>query len=153
MTNRGYLFALGRDQAKQFFGHRDEAAVLAYVRELRQQGLGLNCGTLWKLLHRCLAEQTDSGDPAMPLGLAFLGGRPMVDGEHLVRFVRPDLTTHVASALAEISTDELRLRLERVDPDALDSFEPLVDLLATVRAFYERAAGARQAVVFATFAE
>ena len=95
-------------------------------------------GTAWEPLQRCLGE-------AFPLSHAVLGGRPLCDGEVVVRHVTAAQAQAVALALRRVADVWLRQRhgtLVGGDPSAaLTAYRHLRD-------FYTGAAKAARPVVF-----
>lgn len=92
----GYLLVLPRDEAKQFFGHREDQARLDFVNDLltNVETNSLCLDGTWQALHTALA-----GVPIDDSVLAqcILGGRPLHQGEdHHVCLVRPDVVGFIA---------------------------------------------------------
>lgn len=103
----GVLIALERDDAKAFFGQREDQARLAFVAELLSRGdvTAKSLHGKWSALHDALA--------AIELEQSFLeqcilGGRPLHQGEdHHVMLVRPDVVGFIAEQLAQIEMSSL----------------------------------------------
>lgn len=108
----------------------------------------------WDAIHRCLTDGTvdpDAGE--YPLSHAVLGGRHLHEGYHVV-YLGADAVRDVAGALRPIDRAWLRERFDAIDdPDYAgagddDDFEYTWASFVDVRAFYDRAAAAGQAVIF-----
>lgn len=128
----GYLLKLPRDQAKPFFGLRDDASRLEFLKEfLSKDDTGKLCldGT-WQAVHDALSavSMVDS-----VLSQCILGGRPMhASDEHHIFLVRPDVVGFIAQQGTQLG-EQL---------DAMPSTaQPVLD-------FYKEAAEAKAAVVF-----
>jgi hypothetical protein len=152
----GILIELARDNAKEFFGLRGDEPVRDYVVNL----LGTDDVSMlrmeghWETLARVFSNGTldpKAGEP--PLHWCFIGGRPMHQGESsMILLVRPDMTRHVAEALADADTCWLKGKADTLTATADGSVEVTEDvasMLPQLRDFYNQAAEAGSAVVFA----
>ncbi|WP_233434597.1 YfbM family protein [Nocardia yamanashiensis] len=108
----------------------------------------------WDAIHRSLTDGTlgpSSGQ--YPLSPAIIGGRHLHDDYYAV-YVNADHVQDIAKALHEVDREGMRLAFDAIDGEdyagALDDedFEYTWSNFVDVRAFYDRAATARRAVVF-----
>lgn len=153
MAFRGTLYALTPEHKRGLLASEDDAAVLAYLAGLASEPLDAS----WDAVHRSLTDgycRTDNGE--YPLALAVLGGRQLHDGDdHIVSYVAPGEVHELIEALDEIDEAEFADRYSFIDED--DYELPLDDeglkaawtTFATLRDFYERAAGHGHGTVFA----
>ena len=134
LLEEGVLFVLPRDEAKMFFGFRQDEPRLQYVRELIENDtiVKSSCAGKWQALHDHLVNvELDQSF----LGQAILDGRAVHQGDdHHVILVRPDVVAFI---------DQQFQRL------AMDRFGNLTPLVQQVAGIYQQAAATRDAVVFA----
>lgn len=124
--------------------------------DLKKSGRVLELGNLWDPLHRCLTEgELDANAGELPLNQTILGGRQLHQGsEWTAAMVRPDMTTFVAEALADLKEDEFRTRFFALNPVSygrpIDErhFMEVWVALRQVTVFYEASAENLEAVVF-----
>lgn len=131
----GLLIILPKDEAKAFFGFRDDAARLSFLQQLLDSDRihKASCAGEWQAVHDHLAAVAVSAETSF-LSQAILGGRPMQQGgTHVIALVRPDIVGFISQQLQEIS---------------LDTPEPLADTLRAVAAVYAQATADRAAMVF-----
>lgn len=98
----GYLIVLPRDEAKQFFGQREDQARLDFVNELfsKEDTKSLCLNGNWLALHTAL-EGAPIADSV--LAQCLLGGRPLHQGDdHHVCLVRPDVVGFIAQQGARL---------------------------------------------------
>ena len=138
----GALYAVTGEQERRLLA-LDAAGVRHFAETVEEAPPHLypmtaGLGTAWGPLHRCL-------DGQFPLSHAILGGRPLCDGDVVVRHVTAAQAQAVALALRRVDEVWLRQRYGTVaggDPSAaLAAFRHLRD-------FYDAAAKAARAVVF-----
>ena len=156
----GVLFVLARDDAKTFFGLKDDELLISYISDLLDSKEDLPRVTLdgtWETIHRCLSDGTlnPNGGKA-PLNHCLLGGRQMYQGsDRVVSLVRPDVVPHVAIELAGIEKCWLRDRYESTssasgnDPFDMETFEQAFAKVEAIHTLYMMAAEEGGAVVFA----
>ena len=163
MVGNGYLISLTREHAKRLFGQQDDLGLRQFLSELRNardlkdSGRVLELGTLWDPLHRCLTDgELDPAGGEAPLNHAILGGKQLHRGnDYIAAMVRPDMTTFVAEALAEVKEDELRKKFFGLNPESYGRpinekhFMEVWIALRNARILYEAAAENLEAVVFA----
>ncbi len=156
---QGVLLALTRDDSKALFACRTDEALLEFLQDRfndsdwRKEGRLASCDGVWRTLHACLtcdSVEAEANRVDQAIGQCLLGGRKLYRGDdHIVALIRPDMVPHIASALAEMTQEELRGRLERSETSpnerALASSWKVVERL---REFYALAANAGNAVVF-----
>ena len=128
----GYLLKLPRDQAKPFFGLRDDASRLDFLNEsLAKDDAGkLGLDGAWQAIHDNLSSvsMVDS-----VLSQCILGGRPMHAGDdHHIFLVRPDVVGFIAQQGSQLG----------------DQFDSMTSSAQAVLHFYKEAAEAKAAVVF-----
>ena len=130
----GYLIVLPRDDAKQFFGLREDHARLDFVKELltKDETESLSLHGKWQELHNAL-EGVPMEDSV--LAQCILGGRPMHQGnDHHVCLVRPDVVGFIAQQGAQLEKPQ-------VGADLWESSHAIMGL-------YKAAAGIGAAMVF-----
>lgn len=158
MTHPGFYLSLSREAAKQLFGQREDAAVREFVEQFvqseqnREDGLILECGADWALIDQALtggAPDPEAG--TMPLHHVVLGGRHLYRGDDLFAvLVRPDLTAHVAEAIAGLDESDFRARCREVQSNANEeALAGVAKTLQHIGEFFRRAAEAGNAVIFA----
>jgi uncharacterized protein DUF1877 len=162
VVGNGYLIALTRDYAKRVFAQQGDVALrqlleeLRHMPDLKRSGRVLELGNLWDPLHRCLTEgELDANAGELPLNQTILGGRQLHQGvEWTAAMVRPDMTTFVAEALADLKEDEFRTKFFALNPVSygrpIDEkhFMEVWVALRQVTVFYEASAENLEAVVF-----
>jgi Domain of unknown function (DUF1877) len=162
VVGQGCLIALTREHAKRVFAQQDDGTLRKLLDELRSSpdlkktGRVLELGSLWDPLHRCLTEgELEPTAGELPLNQTILGGRQLHQGsESVAAIVRPDMTTFVAEALADVKEDQFRAKFFGLDPNSyrrpIDEkhFMEVWVALRNVMAFYEAAAENLEAVVF-----
>lgn len=159
ITAGGTLLELPRDQAKAFFGCRDEASVGDFLRmhlSLETTNRVSFSSADWQLLARVFGDGSlDVGSGEPPLGWCFLAGRPMpaADGT-VVNLLRPDMVGHIATRLAEVATDGTsEWFAARVKELGLEAADDQVATAAShvneIQTFCDAAAKQGSAVVFA----
>lgn len=172
----GVHYAITDTQRAALEACQDDEARIEHVNEV----LGETCDEdylvdtdkAWDAIHRCLAEYppntpwfypVSNGEAHMlpedcgsyPLKLAILGGRKLMDDEHLyfMRLVEPDEVADVADALEAIDEAEFKRRYfrhcegawpEYGEDDAQYSWEYFQD----VRAFFRRMTGSGRTILF-----
>lgn len=162
MAGQGAHIILRRDDAKRLFAQADDAGVKRVVNELlhskehREENLVLESGEYWDPIHRSLNNGTlDPQDGEFPLDHCILGGRRLHKGaEFEAILVRPDIVTHVASALHTLKREEFRERYFALDPASYGKqptekeFELIWNRLHQIRQLFEDAAADVCAVLF-----
>ena len=129
----GVLLGLPRDEAKSFFGFREDGPRLEFIKELLENDaiIRTTCQGKWENLHAALSQTAIASSF---LSQAILGGRPFYQGEaYHVILVRPDVVGFIHKQLQDISLNE---------------YGDLAPTLHSVSEFYSQAAAAQQAVVF-----
>jgi len=153
----GILFLLGRDNAKRVFAARDATLLQQELTEIAaaEDAIVVDCQGNWEMLHRLLGDGSlDPQGGELPLNHCVLGGRPMDAGDAMiVRLVRPDRVTHIATALAELDAADVQRRFETAaaaadEPTDEAAQQRLSSLLGRVTELYDTAARERAAVVF-----
>ena len=158
----GTLLLLGRDNAKRVFAARDATLLQQELNEIAaaEGTVTVDCQGNWGMLHRLLGD--GSLDPQcgeLPLNHCVLGGRPMDAGDSMtVRLARPDIVTHIATALAELDAAKVHSRFEAAaaaadEPNDEAAQQQLSALLEQVKKLYDTAARERAAVVFCVHQE
>lgn len=133
----GYLIVLPRDEAKAFFGYREDEARLQFIHELlgNEEVGRLHCNGKWLALQAAF-EQVNFDDSL--LAQCLLGGRAMHQGDdYHVCLVRPDIVGYITK---QADTNSAVIQAS--------SFGDLKDLAESVLGFYEQAAKLRGAMVF-----
>ena len=148
------LMALDRDASKAFFGRRDDAGRMDFVKSF-VGGSTLDITQSWKAMERLFAAvETEPDETPSPLNLCLSGGRPMrASGSEIVSLLRPDMVPIVANALAELDVVAIQTRYDRLDVEftselSIDDVQQRVNDLAL---FYRDAAEQRSAIVFAAW--
>ena len=99
----GVLIVLPRDEAKAFFGHRQDDARLQFIGELMANDSipKLSCNSKWQAVHDLLAGiELESS----VLGQAILGGRPLHQGDdYHVCLVRPDVVGFICDQAKQLT--------------------------------------------------
>ena len=129
----GHVIVLPRDEAKSFFGQKEDATRLEFLADLlkRDGTIQASLDGKWKACHEAFA----SIENAQGLEHCLLGGRDLHQGEdYHVCLVRPDIVRSLASELSGVQTD-----------DSVAEFLPQIAQLASV---YEAAAKVGGAIVF-----
>jgi hypothetical protein len=156
----GVLFVLSRDDAKTFFGLKDDELLIGFISELletKDEMPRVATEGVWETLHRCLSDGTlnPTGGKA-PLNHCILGGRQMYQGaDRIVALVRPDVVPHVAIEMAGVEKCWLRSRYESTsaaagnDPFDVEKFEEAFEKIEAIHTLYMMAAEEGGAVVFA----
>ena len=109
----GYLIVLLRDEAKAFFGHREDQARLDYINEMlaNEETKKLSLNGQWQSIHDALGGVVIE---ASVLSQCVLGGRSMHQGDdYFVFLVRPDVVGFIAQQGAQI--DEAHLASEHLE--------------------------------------
>ena len=120
----GYLIVLPRDEAKAFFGNREDKARLTFLQELlaNENVQRLCLDGKWQTYHDTLAA---IDIPDSMLAQCLLGGRPMYGGsEYQVFLVRPDIVGFIAQQGSSI--DETS-----VSSDLRQDIQSIIKLYAT----------------------
>jgi hypothetical protein len=162
VVGNGYLIALTREHAKRVFAQQADEQLRQLLGELRnmpdlkKSGRVLELGNLWDPLHRCLTEgELDPNSGELPLNQTILGGRQLHQGsDWAAAMVRPDMTTFVAEALADVKEEEFRQKFFGLSPASygrpIDEkhFMEVWVALRQVKVFYEASAENLEAVIF-----
>jgi hypothetical protein len=142
------LYSLTRDEAKGLFAAAKNCELTSFVSALRAPENVRSSQRIcdvpaeWQVLQTCLNTEL--------LAQSFAGGRELLCSERqIAALVRPDLVPHVAQALDDFTSDHLRVAFGRLEPVPAIGVEALLDLLATTRDFYRRAAEEGNSVLFA----
>lgn len=120
----GYLIVLPRDEAKAFFGNREDEARLNFIEELlaKENVQRLSLQGKWQTCHDSLAA---IDIPDSMLGQCLLGGRPMYGGnEYHIFLVRPDIVGFIAQQGNSID-------VSGVSSDVQQDIRSIVQLYAT----------------------
>ena len=158
----GTLLLLGRDNAKRVFAARDATLLQQELNEIAaaEGTVAVDCQGNWGMLHRLLGDGSlDPQGGELPLNHCVLGGRPMDAGDSMtVRLARPDIVTHIATALAELDAAKVHSRFEAAaaaadEPNDEAAQQQLSALLEQVKKLYDTAARERAAVVFCVHQE
>jgi|GEM_PF-2707491 len=128
----GYLIILERDNAKAFFGHRDDADRLEFINELLSNAdvPKTSLQGKWQALHDSLAaiEIEDS-----VLAQCVLGGRPMHQGDDFhVCLVRPDVVQFIAEQSKSVDLSPLDDEVSDLAKATFETFSKAVELRAAV---------------------
>ena len=133
------LLAIGRENAKALFSAREPESLRSFLEEYQYEpDQRLDVGENWNLVNDCLqAIGVEHEQLAMPLSMAFDGGRPLLkEPPQHVYLVRPDVVGFLSTILGDLdlekatSSDEIRQELMRL------------------RDFYVQAAKSLQCVIF-----
>ncbi|HTN74715.1 MAG TPA: hypothetical protein VL096_05690 [Pirellulaceae bacterium] len=133
MPDTAVCYALDRDAARPLFAARTPEAVETVVTAIVASAASrIDLGAQAIALHRWLTGGDDPAAGDYPLNHAVLGGKPLPAAEPLIVILkRPDMAGHVATELAAFAGEDATL----------------APLLAQLRAFYQAAATAGQAVI------
>ncbi len=160
MACLGVHFALTDADVATLIDLESDEARLAYVRDvLEERELGgpgaAESDKAWDAMHRVLADgqlTLDGGE--YPLSHVVLGGQSLYDGEDFLMTLKTaDEVRDIASALAELTEAEFRLRYAGLGPD-YDGETGEEDLVYTwewfqgVRDLYLQAAESGKSVLF-----
>lgn len=140
------LVALDLDAAKQFFGHRDDAARLEFVKSQAAER-SLDLSKTWRALQACLGDQP-------PLGMCLLGGRQMQrSGPAIVSLLRPDMVPAVADALAALDASFVSDQFDSLSEPirATATKEQVQQSLEELQECFRQAASEQAASVFAAW--
>ena len=130
----GYLVVLPRDEAKAFFGYKEDQPRLDFLNELlaKDEAKKLGCQGKWQSLHDAFAAASIEDSV---LGQCILGGRPLHRGDdYHVCLVRPDVVRFIADQGAKLAETD-------IDAALWDSVQSVIGL-------YKEAAELRGAMVF-----
>lgn len=130
----GYLVILPRDQAKLFFGKRDDQERLQFLNEWLASGASskYGCEGQWQALHEVFSNVNIENSF---LTQCILGGRPMHQGDdYHVCLVRPDVVRFIAD------------QGEQIDATQIEA--AIFEQVRAVLGFYRAAAELTGAVVF-----
>ena len=162
MVGRGYHIALAREHAKTLFGIKNDASLRKFLDELKakpdmkKSGRLLDTGVLWDPIHRCLTEgELDPAAGDFPLNHAVLGGKQLHKGsDYTAVLIRPDMTSFIADAIAELEEDDVRKKFFALgngsykQPIDEKHFMEMWLMLQNLKVFFEAAAENIEAVVF-----
>jgi len=162
VVGRGYHIALAREHAKTLFGIKDDASLRKFLDELKakpdmkKSGRLLDTGVLWDPIHRCLTEgELDPTAGDFPLNHAVLGGKQLHKGsDYTAVLIRPDMTSFIADAIAELEEDDVRTKFFALgngtykQPIDEKHFMEMWLMLQNLKVFFEAAAENIEAVVF-----
>jgi len=162
VVGRGYHIALAREHAKTLFGIKDDASLRKFLDELKakpdmkKSGRLLDTGVLWDPIHRCLTEgELDPAAGDFPLNHAVLGGKQLHKGsDYTAVLIRPDMTSFIADAIAELEEDDVRKKFFALgngsykQPIDEKHFMEMWLMLQNLKVFFEAAAENIEAVVF-----
>lgn len=127
----GYLVVLEREPAKEFFGHRDNDARLAFLTEtLQGDAQSIRLEKKWQQLHDALVaiEMEDS-----MLSQCILGGRPMHRGDDFhVCMVRPDIVGFIAQQAGQVETAKLDDDIAKLAKSTFELFKTAAEQRAAV---------------------
>jgi Domain of unknown function (DUF1877) len=155
----GVHFAITAEQESQLLAADsagDTEALEALLEEIEEgwpygdDDLKVDTDKEWDAIHRCLGDGTlDPDAPPYPLSHAVLGGRQMHD-DYYVCYVSPHEVREVAAALHQVDEARLRHGFESIGDDYLGplEFDYTWSNFLDVRAFFDRAAEAKRAVIF-----
>ena len=130
----GYLVVLSRDQAKVFFGQREDQPRLAFLQELLASSdtCRLCLDGRWQALHDALSALAIEDSL---LSQCILGGRPLHQGnDYHVCLVRPDVVRFIAD------------QAHQIDESSVEASQ--LDLCQAVLGIYKEAAELAGAMVF-----
>jgi len=162
VVGRGYHIALAREHAKTLFGIKDDASLRKFLYELKakpdmkKSGRLLDTGVLWDPIHRCLTEgELDPAAGDFPMNHAVLGGKQLHKGsDYTAVLIRPDMTSFIADAIAELEEDDVRKKFFALgngsykQPIDEKHFMEMWLMLQNLKVFFEAAAENIEAVVF-----
>ncbi len=162
MSGRGYHIYLSREDAKRLFAQPDDKSVRAFAEELlkspkhRENNQILELGTVWDAIHRCLTDgDLDPQGGEFPLNQCILGGKQLFHGpDYDVVLIRPDVTPHVAEALAGVKREAFRETYFGLDPNSFghapneEEFAQVWSVCQQIRWFFEDAAEQHTALLF-----
>ncbi len=124
----GYLIILPREQAKTFFGHRENEPRLAFLHEvLAEPDTQLLCfDARWKGLHEAFSA-VDLKDSV--LAQCILGGRPMHRGDdYHICLVRPDIAGFIAQQGSEIEALDLPAEWQELATATIDLYRQAAEV-------------------------
>ena len=128
----GLVIVLPRDEAKAFFGFREDGPRLQFIQELVQNDAipKASCDGQWQAIHDYLSQlEVDQSF----LGQVILGGRPLHQGDdYHVCLVRPDVVGFIQQQLQSLNFENV----------------PFREALTSVVTMFEQAANARGATIF-----
>lgn len=161
MLGRGYYLALARDHAKRLFGIKDDAALAAFMDELKtspemnKSDRALDIGAMWDPLHRMMTDgELDPSGGDFPHSHVVLGGKQLHHGSDFSAIlIRPDMVGFVSEAINDLKQDEVREKFESLPPtyDKPRGDKEFVELWLAVQqmqVFFDAAAENLEAVVF-----
>lgn len=163
MASRGVLFALTNTQARRFLAAASDDELDELIEEVEEawnEKYLEETDTSWDIIHRCLADEATTDGAPSPLCQCILGGKQLYQGDdYIIAFVSADDAQDMAAALAGVTEPWFRERFSRVMEAAPPEenrpagatealFSAAWGNLVDVRAFYQRAARARRAVIF-----
>jgi hypothetical protein len=162
VVGRGCHIALAREHAKTLFGIKDDSSLRKFLDELKakpdmkKSGRLLDTGVLWDPIHRCLTEgELDPAAGDFPLNHAVLGGKQLHKGsDYTAVLIRPDMTSFIADAIAELEEDDVRKKFFALgngtykQPIDEKHFMEMWLMLQNLKVFFEAAAENIEAVVF-----
>lgn len=161
MLGRGHYLALAREHAKRLFGIKDDAALAAFVEELKnsaemkKSGRALDIGGAWDPLHRIMTDgELDPGGGDFPGNHVVLGGKQLHHGSDFSAIlIRPDIVAFVSEAINELKQPEVREKFQNLPssytkPRGDKEFIELWLAISQLRTFFDAAAENLEAVVF-----
>lgn len=132
---QGVLIVLERDDAKAFFGQREDAARLEFINAALERAdiVAKSLSGNWQATHEAL---TSIDLEESFLDQCILGGRPMHQADdYRIVLVRPDIAAFIAEQLTQIEESSL-------PPGVVDDVKVVAEA-------YKTAAERKAAVVFA----
>ena len=166
MAGRGGLVAATEEQRMLITSaNGDQAKVYALDDVIGLVGAEYDVETdkAWDPIHRILAREDPSnqdfpvGSSDVPLELAILGGKPLLEDEmkaaYVIRLVEPNQVPRVAAALQQLDEANFRALYEvhcrGVEPEFDDDgLEYAWEYFQSVRDFYVRVADSGRCVIF-----
>ncbi len=162
MAGPGAHIILGREDAKQLFAQKGDAAVRSYAaalrtsRKLREAHLILECGQAWNPIHRCLTDGTlEPAGGEFPLNHCILGGRRLHQASDFEAvLIRPDIVPFIAESLHILKRTELHEKYFAINPEdygkpiSEPDFDTVWTSLMHIRQLFDDAAVDRSAVLF-----
>lgn len=124
----GLLIVLPRDEAKAFFGHREDQARLDFINEMvaKDDTKTLGLSGSWQALHDALADVKIDDSV---LAQCLLGGRPMHRGDdYHVCLVRPDVVGFIAQQGAQLDDSHLATESHTQAKAVVDLYKTAAEL-------------------------
>lgn len=150
-------YAIASDQEAEMLRRAGKQQELVeYLENLWNEEWQAETDKAWDGMHRALSEGDLNFEFSSPLAGVVLGGRPLHSEEwFIVVYKTPAEVFSIAAALGQFSDEEMRQRYFAIDQSKYDGeigiedWEYTIGWFKHVREFYQKAATAHRAVIFA----